>query len=188
MSKDWLSSQKTKDSSSLKVPGGEVDKEGPDLFGWDGRGESVASTTLTAVVVWEKENLLAFYKMSMSSSACINAKSFSLVSKLSAVFHFHLCRLVMSRVPVRDRSSSTFTSPMPRRTSCSQERTEITVVQNPILKLRKSRGFSSYYAVTLTCKMSHSFIDTFRFMVTGFESSGSSPSSKRCMILNRTRS
>lgn len=32
------------------------------------------------------------------------------------------------------------------------------------------------------------FICTFKFMVTGFESSGSSPSSKRCIILNRIRS
>ena len=189
VSKDWLSSQKTKHSSGLKVPGGEVDKEGPDLFEWDGHGESVASTALTAVVVWEKDSLFVSILQNVCIIHSLFKWRFSLVSKLSAVFHFHLCRLVMSQVPVRDRSSSTFTSPMPRRTSCSQEMTEITVMQNSILKLRKSKVFFlSYYTVTLTRKMSKSFINTFRFMVTGFESSGSSPSSKRCMILNRTRS
>lgn len=48
--------------------------------------------------------------------------AFSPVSWLLVVFHFHLCRLLMSQVPVRERSSSDLTSPMPRRTSCTNRK------------------------------------------------------------------
>lgn len=132
-----------------------------------------------------------FHKMYILIQVYLNASAFSLVSKFSAVFHFHLCRLVISQVPVRERSSSTFTSPMPHRTSCSHRKLPFwkgKYYVNSILKWRNSRP-SSYSTMTLICRNeSCIFIDTFKFMVTGSESSGSSPSSKRCMILNRTRS
>ena len=55
----------------------------------------------------------------VTSNICCSpvCSRFSPVSRLSTVFHFHLCRLLMFQVPVRERSSSTLTSPTLCRTS-----------------------------------------------------------------------
>lgn len=83
------------------------------------------------------------------------------------------------------RSLSENAPPHPSLRPCLAELPVHRCKKNKINKSKKKNENLNFFHLSV---LNFLFICTFKFMVTGFESSGSSPSSKRCIILNRIRS